>query len=222
MTFAKQVINFHRQLKPSWKIPEEISILYPFEQEETHQVFEAFYRRYFDDHRKRRYLFGINPGRFGAGITGIPFTDPVVLESQCGISNTFTKKRELSSLFVYDLIDALGGIESFYQNFYITSLCPLGFIKDGKNLNYYDDKNLMEAVLPHILNNIREQKIFGCDQHVAYSMGRGKNYDFFLKINDQYGFFERIIALPHPRWVMQYRLKMKNAFVDEYIKALTG
>ncbi len=41
-----------------------------------------------------RYLIlGINPGRFGGGITGIPFTDPIRLQNICGIENDFQKNK---------------------------------------------------------------------------------------------------------------------------------
>lgn len=39
-------------------------------------------------------ILGINPGRFGAGTTGIAFIDPIRLENECGINNSFPKKVE--------------------------------------------------------------------------------------------------------------------------------
>ena len=50
---------------------------------------------------QRHLLLGINPGRFGGGVTGIPFTDPIRLQNVCGIENNFEKKQELSSVFIY-------------------------------------------------------------------------------------------------------------------------
>ncbi len=216
MTFAEQVISFHRKLKPNWKVPKEIGLIYPFDQDETWKVFETFYHKYFSDQKQRTFLFGINPGRLGAGVTGVPFTDPKILESVIGIKNTFHKRNELSALFVYDMIEALGGVQSFYKNYYITSVCPLGFIGKGKNVNYYDQKNLQEAVEPHIIKNIKTQITFGANLKVAFSMGQGKNFKYLKKLNDQHQFFEEIQPLPHPRWVMQYRLKRKQEYIDEY------
>ena len=71
----------------------------------------------------------------GAGVTGIPFTDPLCLEQNCGIQNPFDKRPELSSDFIYRFISAYGSAESFYSKFLISSLCPLGFVRNGKNLN---------------------------------------------------------------------------------------
>ena len=89
----------------------------------------SFYTKYYSDNNKRILLLGINPGRFGGGVTGIPFTDPVRLEKVCGIKNDFQKKQELSSVFIYEMIEAYGGAEKFYKQFYISAVSPLGFVK---------------------------------------------------------------------------------------------
>lgn len=220
MTFAAQVIDFHRQLKPNWKIPKGIDLIYPFELEETWKVFETFYNKFFTDDKKRNFLFGINPGRLGAGVTGVAFTDPKILHESIGISNTFKKRNELSSIFVYEMIDAWGGPKAFYDHFYITSVCPLGFISKGKNVNYYDQSDLLKAVEKHIIHNIKTQKEFGAVTNIAFSMGQGKNFKYLKKLNDEHRFFDKIVPLPHPRWVMQYRLKRKQEYIDEYIQKL--
>ncbi len=72
---------------------------------------------------------------------------------------------------------------------------------------------------PFIVTSISTQLAFGASRKVALCMGQGQNAKYFQKINEQYGFFEEIIALPHPRWVMQYRRKQVAAFVDVYLDA---
>lgn len=217
-TFGDQVIQFTRSLRPDWSLPPGIELLYPYAQPQTMQALEDFYRIYFNDRGRRTFIFGINPGRFGAGITGVPFTDPIRLETECGIINTFDKKAELSSIFVYRFIQSFGGPAAFYRQFYITSLCPLGFTKGGKNYNYYDDKHLESAVTPYIIHNIQTQKSFGASDKTALCMGEGQNYRFFAKLNDKHGFFDEILPLPHPRWVMQYRSKRIDEFVELYLQ----
>lgn len=214
LTFAQRVIDYHLSLNPEITLPEEVDWIKPFDVPETRHVFAQFFSKYYPDHNRRVFLFGINPGRFGAGITGVPFTDPIRLEEACGISNTFKKRQELSSVFVYDLINKLGGVKRFYRHFYITSLCPLGFLKEQKNYNYYDDKTLWQLVEPFIVHNIKTQIAFGADRSVAYSLGKGKNFAYFKKLNDQFKFFEEVRPLPHPRWVMQYRLKLKEEILE--------
>lgn len=180
----------------------------------------AFYKKYYDDWQPRIGIFGINPGRFGAGVTGVPFTDPIRLEEEVGIPNDFKKRQELSSVFVYEVIAAWGNPEAFYRTFYITSLSPLGFIKNGRNYNYYDDKKIQHAVEPYIVDHLKKQLDIGVSSRVAICMGRGKNSAYFEKLNEREQLFDTIIPLPHPRWIMQYRRKKKEAFIQEYISNL--
>lgn len=220
-TFGAAVLDYHFGLKPAITLPAGVEWIFPFSDQSTRQSMSQFYRRYFDDHGSRTYLFGINPGRFGAGITGVPFTDPVRLEEKCGIDHPFRKRAELSSIFIYDCIDAMGRSKAFFKSFYITSMSPLGLIREGKNYNYYDDRQTEERVTPFIVRNITTQVRFGCRTEFAFSIGQGKNYAYFKKLNDEYRWFEHVIPLPHPRWVMQYRLKKKEQYITEYVEKLS-
>ena len=219
-TFADDVLNHHFSLSPDISLPDDIEWLYPYGEERVREAMQLFYKKYFSDRHGRHALIGINPGRFGAGITGLPFTDPIRMENPCDLPNNFPKRQELSSVFVYEVIEALGGPETFYKEFYITSICPLGFVKDGKNYNYYDSKQLENAIMPMIIENLKKHITFGLHTDVAFSMGQGKNYAFLNKLNREHGFFDKIIPLPHPRWVMQYRLKSKAEFISEYVLKL--
>ena len=220
MSFGQQVIDFHLGLQPDWKLPKGIELIFPFDDPDTISAFNQFFVKYFSDDNPRTFLFGINPGRFGAGVTGIPFTDPKILEATCAIPNPFNKRNELSSIFIYEMIAAMGGPKSFYKDFYITSVSQLGFITNGKNINYYDDKKLEKAVRIRIIDNIQHQLTFGANRKTAFSIGQGQNLKFLKKLNDEHHFFEEIIPLPHPRWVMQYRLKSKEVYIDEYVTKL--
>ena len=193
----------------------------PYDDPETQRSMTTFYQQYYNDTQKRTFILGINPGRFGAGVTGVPFTDPIRL-NQLGIENSFPQKPELSSVFIYDMIEACGGPAAFYKQYYITSLSPLGFVKGGKNYNYYDDPQLSQRVRPFIISNIETQLKFGADTSKVFCLGQGKNFEYLSKLNDEYQWWERVIPLPHPRWVMQYRLKRKEEFVAEYKNALMG
>jgi Domain of unknown function (DUF4918) len=165
-------------------------------------------------------IIGINPGRFGAGLTGIPFTDPIKLETICGIKNDLPKKAELSADFIYTMIHRYGGPALFYKDFYFTSVSPLGFTKAGKNLNYYDDKKLTERLLPFMVDCMQRQLTFGMNTRVAFCLGEGDNYKFLSRFNEQYHFFKNIIPLAHPRFIMQYKRKSLHHYVDNYITRL--
>ena len=184
------------------------------------KVVEAFFRRYFNDNKKRHLIFGINPGRFGAGTTGINFTAPKQLKGLCGIDHSFKNQSELSAEFIYEVIKAYGSIEKFYKDYFITSVSPLGFTKDGINLNYYDDKKLQEAVTPFIVQSIQQQILMGFESDHCICIGGDKNLKFFSSLNQKYKFFDEIVPLPHPRFIMQYRRKQKESYIDQYLSAL--
>jgi len=218
--FAAKVLRFFGSLKLTTSLPRGVQVLNPYEDPVAFQLCQIFYHQYYPDAKPRTMIIGINPGRFGGGITGIPFTDPIKLESVCGIKNDLQKKQELSSDFVYKMIAAFGGAPHFYNKFYFTSVSPLGFTKEGKNLNYYDDRKLTERLTPFMLECMRIQLSFGFDTKVAYCLGEGDNYKFLSKFNEQHMFFEKIVPLAHPRFIMQYKRRSLNQYIDKYLTAL--
>src|SRR5215210_2937741 len=137
---SNKILNFLFNLQFPFDLSGGVEVMNPFSDEETARIVRNFYNKYYNDNNPRYCIIGINPGRFGGGVTGIPFTDPIRLENECGIKNDFRKLAELSSIFVYEVVKAYGGAEKFYHDFLITALSPLGFTKNGVNLNYYDDK----------------------------------------------------------------------------------
>ncbi len=220
MTFADRVISFYSGLSIENELPAEIDVLNPYGSASVKNVCKEFYQKYYNDSDGRVLLLGINPGRFGAGITGIPFTDPVVLENECGIKNDFEKRAEISSEFIYKLINATGSISSFYKRFYIGSISPLGFVKNGKNFNYYDSKELMKSLKPFIVSNLIKQIGLGINSRRCFCLGQGKNYEYLKFLNMELELFDEIIPLPHPRWVMQYRRKQLDNIISDVVGKL--
>jgi hypothetical protein len=217
--FSNRIIKFLSKLNITTSLPRQVELLNPYQNPDAFKLCKRFYTQYYADYNQRTLILGINPGRFGGGLTGIPFTDPVKLETICGIKNSLYKKAELSADFIYKMIAAYGGAEQFYKSFYFSSVSPLGFTRDGKNLNYYDDKKLQARLLPFIVSCLQLQLKFGIETKVAYCMGKGENYKFFANLNEQHHFFEKIIPLPHPRFIMQYKRKSLNLYIDRYLKA---
>ena len=213
MTFGEKVIDFYKRLEKPAELPNNVDVLFPFESSEVMDIVEKFNQRYFNDINPRTFLIGINPGRLGGGVTGIPFTDPIRLDEILGIENDFDKKQELSSNFIYQMIDHLGGPKLFYSKFYFTSVSPVGFTQEGTNLNYYDIRELQESLENYIVSNLRQQIAFGANP-IAYSLGKGKNIAYLKELNKKYKLFDKIEELPHPRWVMQYRLKKLPEILD--------
>ena len=218
MTYAKFILSFLSNLSISTKLPKGINYMNPYLNEEVFELCKQFYEKYYSSNRQRTIILGINPGRYGAGLTGIPFTDPVKLDEDCGIANNLKKQRELSADFIYKMIYAYGGVLEFYDQFYFGSVSPLGFTRDGKNLNYYDDTSLQQSLLPFILQSLEAQLAFGLNRKVAYCLGEGKNYKFLSNLNMEHSFFDHIIPLAHPRFIMQYRRKTVDRYVNDYLQ----
>lgn len=215
-TLAQRILNFNSNLPQSMALPNHVKPLYPFNNADVIKSTTLFYNQYYTDNHCRILILGINPGRFGAGVTGIPFTDPVQLETHCGIKNPFNKKTELSSIYIYQSIAAYGGPETFYRQFVFGSLSPIGYIRDNKNLNYYDDKELQTTLEPFIIDAIKKQIEWGCSTDVCICLGEGKNYKYLQKLNHKHHFFKQILPLPHPRFILQYRRKRLIEFLDQY------
>jgi hypothetical protein len=207
-------------------LPAGVSIINPFmNNPEVFPVASSFYRKYYSDYLPRRIILGVNPGRFGAGITGIPFTDTERLKDKCDLSIPLKRTRELSSVFFYEMIDRYGGPEVFYKDYYISSVSPVGFTRtalSGKevNFNYYDSSELTDAIHNFVIESIKKQLSFGIDRRVCFCLGTGKNYRFLSMLNNEYNFFKKIEPVEHPRYIMQYRLKSKEFYIERYLEKL--
>lgn len=220
VSFAEKVLAFHKSLRITQKLPHGVGVMNPYQDIAAYQLFSLFFKKFYSDNSPRMLILGINPGRFGGGITGVPFTDPVKLES-LGIANDLQKKTELSADFIYRLITAYGGAEKFYSRYYISAVSPLGFTQLGKNLNYYDIRELQESLKPFIINSLKTQLDFGINKDVCYCLGEGQNFKFLTKLNQEHGMFKNICPLPHPRFIMQYRRKKVDEYVEAYLQRLS-
>lgn len=219
-TWAEQLYEFYSSLQPKQKLPNGVQWLYPQRSEDVMRVVKNFLQKYFNDTAERTLFLGINPGRFGAGVTGVNFTAAKQLTEDCGIEHPFGNGSELSAEFIYAMINAYGGPKKFYKEFFIGSVCPLGFVKDGKNINYYDDKDLQKAVTPFIIQSIETQLSFPVDRSRCLCIGGEKNFRYLSKLNEEHKWFGEIIPLPHPRFIMQYRRKQVQPFVQLYLEAM--
>lgn len=209
-------------------LPETVGVLDPFNgpnASEVRRIVTLFHKKFYSDNKPRTLMLGINPGRLGAGSTGLSFTDTKRCESDLDIPVNGLRTHEPSSDFFYRMIRAAGGPEAFYSEIYVHAICPLGFVKEGPigkpiNLNYYDDKELEKAVSPFVADWLRT--LIGCGMRtdLAFCIGTGKNAAFFNKLNDRTGLFDRIIALEHPRFVMQYKAKQLDVYIEKYLEAL--
>ncbi len=209
-------------------LPEGVGVLDPFNGPyagTVRRIVTEFHHRFYSDTKPRVLMLGINPGRLGAGSTGLPFTDTKRCEGDLGIEVMGQRTHEPSSDFFYRMINAAGGPELFYSQIYVHAICPLGFVKEqpGKkpiNLNYYDDKVLENAVTPFISDWLGTLVSCGMRTDVVICIGTGKNAVFFQKLNEKLGLFQRIIPVEHPRFIIQYKQKQMDQYIEKYRSVL--
>lgn len=224
-TLGQKIIAFNSKVSYDKDLPEGFKVINPFvENPETLQIMHQFYDRYYNDCRERKIMLGINPGRLGAGTTGIPFTDTKHLEQYCHIKMKSAKTHEVSAMFIYQLIMAYGGLDKFYGDLFITSPFPLAIVRETKkgvwlNANYYDDKILFESVKDFMMQTLEEQLTWGINTNEAIILGK-KNYDFIKKINEKGKFFKKLTPVEHPRYIQQYKTRDVPLYIDKYIQAI--
>lgn len=227
MNLADKIKRFNRDLRYTGELPDSIEIMNPFEQNPAAlEASTVFYQKYYDDQQPRYLVLGINPGRLGAGVTGIPFTDTKRLGAICDKEIPGIETHEPSSVFIYEMIDAYGGIEKFYSTFLFHSVCPLGFVKkkdNGKpvNYNYYDSAALIRSTRPFIVESLKKILSFEVHTNICYCLGTGKNYHYLTNLNKEYEFFNQIKPLEHPRYIMQYKSKHKHKYIEKYIRSFS-
>lgn len=224
-TFADKVIEFNNELDYTDILPKGIRIMNPFKSNpEVLEISARFYKRFYNDRQKRKLILGINPGRFGAGLTGVPFTDTKRLKERCGINIESVTSHEPSSVFVYDMIEAYGGPDKFYGNYYINSISPLGFIAQNSkgnwiNYNYYDSQAIISTMEPFFLECLKTQIDFGIDTSVCYVLGK-KNAKYVRVLNKKHNFFTEIVVLDHPRYIQQYKSASREHYISDYLNKL--
>lgn len=219
MFFSGKAVQYFFNIKSPVSFRNGVQVINPYDSDEVKRTVTKFYSNFYKDNNKRLFVFGINPGRFGGGLTGISFTDPVALREHCGIENNLGNKKELSSKFIYEMIAAFGGADIFYSKVFLSALYPLALVKDRKNYNYYDDKNLFNILKPDIVASVRSQIEFGAKKEKVIILGK-KNAEYFKIINDEFNFFNEVVVLDHPRFIMQYRQRLKNKYITNYIRAI--
>jgi len=216
MPWSEWTLRYYENLRRDWSVPDGVEILDPFGEKEVRRLRSEFYRSYYSDSSSRQLWLGINPGRLGAGYTGIPFSDAVQLKKFCNLNAPGPDREELSAAFIFEVIEAAGGAKTFYNKVFFDSVSPLGYVKNGLNYNYYDDKVLFQHLQPRLIKHIKSLLQRPLHRKIVL-LGKGKNLKYFRQLYDG---DSRIIALPHPRWVMQYRRKDKAHWIERYLEVL--
>lgn len=155
-------------------------------------------------------ICGINPGRYGAGETGIPFLDSKSLYDM-GF-DVKSNGSERSAEFFYEVVKEFG-MEDFFKTFYVTNIASVGFTKNNKNLNYYE---LPVQALKAVLSNFSEElNAVNPTKVIALSVAAQNTLKNQIKFKSNC-----ISRLPHPSWIMTYRHKDKEKWINKYLDEL--
>ena len=77
-------------------------------------------------------------------------------------------------------------------------------------------QNIVEFVFQCLTKQIK----IGLQIKKVICLGEGSNFKFLNELNKKYKFFEEIIPLPHPRFIMQYRRKQIDDYLENYLNTL--
>ena len=225
-TIAQKILAFNDALKSaSINLPEKHRLINPFtgaNQQRIAQITHRFYRQYYHDNKRRFMILGSSPARRGTALTGVPFEDVNHLQKDTGISIDAFGANKRSSSFLYEVMEEYGGRQNFYKQFYMSFVCPLGIEKinlkgNWINCNYYENAVLKKCLYLFIVDSLRRQIDFNIDTSVCFCIGSGENFKFLSNINNEYHFFDTIVPLEHPRFIMQYNADRKEEFIQKHV-----
>ncbi|MFF3356710.1 uracil-DNA glycosylase family protein [Streptomyces sp. NPDC002917] len=230
-TVAHRILQFNEELaETTLELPPGFKVINPFsgpQKDRVREVTTAFYHKYYDDDKPRRLVLGSSPARRGTAVTGVPFEDAKLLESETGVDVDGYAVSRPSAGFLHDVISRYGGRDKFYADFVMSFVCPLGLVRTSPkgtdvNCNYYENKKLLELLHSFLVDTLERQLAFGTDTSVCFCIGSGENFAFLSKVNEGQRFFQRIVPLEHPRFITQYNRDREEEFAEKYLSAFRG
>lgn len=229
-TVAQEILEFNDNLgRVSLEVLKGFNLINAFNgvnKDTVKRVLHKFYTKYYNDTDKRFMILGSSPARRGTALTGVPFEDVNHLQKDTGISLDAFGANKRSSSFLYEVMEEYGGRQNFYKQFYMSFVCPLGIENinlkgNWVNCNYYENAALKKCLHPFIVDSLRRQIDFNIDTSVCFCIGSGENFKFLSNINNEHHFFDAIVPLEHPRFIMQYNSNRKEEFIQKYVNTLS-
>ena len=229
-TVAQEILEFNDSLgRVSLEVLKGFNLINAFNgvnKDTIKRVLHKFYTKYYNDIDKRFMILGSSPARRGTALTGVPFEDVNHLQKDTGISIDAFGANKRSSSFLYEVMEEYGGRQKFYKRFYMSFVCPLGIEKinlkgNWVNCNYYENAALKKCLHTFIVDSLRRQIDFNIDTTVCFCIGSGENFKFLTNINNKHHFFNTIVPLEHPRFIMQYNADRKEEFMQKYVNTLS-
>lgn len=219
MNISREVVRFYESPPFSLNVGNQLTVHNPFDDANRAQAIKDFCRKFYDDSETRTHLLGINPSRLTASSTGVNYTDGFALEEHCGIANEFSKSRELTSRFFYNVVENMGGASAFYNGVFAWATMPLPVTREGSYINYYE-ADAVDRLMPIIVANIEWLKGKIPSNGRAVILGTGDNKKMLERLAGFPFGYDRVDYLPHPRWVMQYKSAHLDKYVEMYANAL--
>ena len=201
--------SFHVELKRRG-----ITILQGYRNNKTN--IEKFYDYFYKDKYPKIVLCGINPGRYGAGKTGIPFIDFETLKNIFRTifgESDIIPESERSAQFIKNVIERFeGGYINFFQKVYLTNYSFIGFIKENRNYNYFELqeelKSFIDEMFVYEMNIVNPEIIIPLSVTVEESLNKVESLKSCLKPR-----------LPHPYYCS---FRKTNENLNIYLERLKG
>lgn len=181
---------------------------------------KKFYKYFYKNKYPKIVLCGINPGRNGAGKTGIPFIDFDTLReiflTIFGQSDIVSEKENSAQFIKYLIEHFEGNYTDFFEKIYLTNYSFLGYTKGNDNLNYFElppnAKGFIDEMFVYEMNVIKPNVIIPLSEEVEKSLILIKQKGLINFATDS--------RLPHPRYCFfPSRIKIKS---DEYLARLNN
>ena len=216
VTISEQVIEFYENYPRTDIFSLPLQLHNPFDAPSRSLAIRAFYEKFYNDRQPRTHILGINPSRLTASSTGVHYTDGYALEEFCEIRNEFSKGRELTSSFFYEVVNRYGGANRAFDKIFAWAALPVALTVNGKYANYYEIKD--ENINTLVKSNIDWMASIPSNGRLVV-LGVGENKDHLEQIDGFPFHYTEVIYLPHPRWILQYNRNKLDYYIELYLKA---
>mgnify|MGYP003488260288 FL=1 len=79
----------------------------------------------------------------------------------------------------------------------------------------------MDTAYNFIIRSIKQHIALGIHTDICFCLGSGKNEKILNRLNEKHSFFKKIVALEHPRFIMQYKSKQMQEYISKYLHAFS-
>ena len=167
-----------------------------------------FNRVFYAEGEPKTVLCGINPGRLGAGKTGVPFMDFRSLSKL--IPGVTRDDTERSAKFFYEVVNHFGA-RNFYRSFYVGNVSWVGYSKERKNINFdalpVPARDAVLSFFRYEMNRIKPSTVISLGGMVQETVKRVLD----ASVNTD-------LVLPHPNYCAFP--KIKDKCLRQYIEVL--